>query len=78
MYEGKSEEEYNMMLQVARIMKLSSANFNALCEKLDISELHEIENVLEEAKEEYKTHLKNDKSVLHAVLQRYIKCHVFI
>lgn len=50
MYEGKSEDEYCMMLQVARIMKLSSAKFNALCVSLDKSKLHEIENLLEEAR----------------------------
>lgn len=50
MYEGKSEEEYNMMLQVARIMKLSNAKFNALCESLDKSKFHEIDNFLEEAR----------------------------
>lgn len=50
MYEGKSKDEYYMMLQVARIMKLSSAKFNALCVSLDKSKLQEIENLLEEAR----------------------------
>lgn len=50
MYEGKSNEKYYMMLQVTRIMMLSSAKFNALCEKLDKSKLQEIKNVLEEAR----------------------------
>lgn len=50
MYEGKSKDEYYMMLQVTRIMMLSSAKFNALCENLDKSKLQEIERLLEEAR----------------------------
>lgn len=50
MYEGKSNDEYHMMLQVTRIMILSSAKFNALCKKIDKDKLQEIENVLEEAR----------------------------
>lgn len=50
MYEGKSNDEYHMMLQVTRIMMLSNAKFNALCESLEKSKLQEIEIALEEAR----------------------------
>lgn len=50
MYEGKSKDEYHMIQQVTRIMMLSNAKFNALCENLDKSKLQEIGNLLEEAR----------------------------
>lgn len=50
MYEGKSKDEYHMMLQITRIMNLSSAKFNALCVSLDKDKMQEIENLLEEAR----------------------------
>lgn len=50
MYERKSKDEYYMMLQITRIMMLSSAKFNALCENLDRSKLQEISTALEEAR----------------------------
>lgn len=50
MYERKSNDEYYMMLQVTRIMMLSNAKFNALCDNLGKDKLQEIEKVLEEAR----------------------------
>lgn len=50
MYKGKSKEEYNMMLQVARIIKLPQTNFNVLCEDLSRDNLENVAGVLMEAK----------------------------
>jgi len=50
MSEVKSKEEYGMMMQVIRIIKLPKVNFNVLCNDLDRNKLDKVASVLIEAR----------------------------
>ena len=50
MIEEKSKEEYGMMMQLKRIIKLPKANFNVLCKDLDRNKLDNVASILIEAR----------------------------
>jgi len=50
MYEWKSKEEYNMMVQVTRIIRLPQTNFNVLYDDLSKGNMRDAASVLNEAR----------------------------
>lgn len=50
MIKEKSKEEYGMMMQLKRIIKLPNVNFNVLCKDLDRNNLDNVARVLIEAR----------------------------
>jgi len=50
MYEAKSREEYNMMVQVIRIIRLPQTNFSILYDDLSKDNMREVASILNEAR----------------------------
>lgn len=50
MYEVKSKEEYNMMVQVIRIIRLPQTNFSVLYDDLSKDNMREVASILNEAR----------------------------